>query len=316
MRAEREASQHVDEDRLPHTAHETQQKPALTLLPIRHTKIVHLVRHGQGYHNVAGEAQENLYKSWDYEDAHLTEKGWQQAAALKKHIAASGRIRPEVIIVSPLTRAMETAVGAFGGPVWHEGDAELPLMAEVAGGKFSTAHPAVSSRGTVPFVAYELCREHLGEHPCDKRRSLHDYRQEFPGIDFSQVKDEEDVLWKADVRETDVEIAERGYRFLQWVSQRPETEVAVVCHSSILHFMLSNFARDAAPAVQKDLRRFFANCELRTVTLSDSGSDGGLDPTWFHPDGFHEEEAWQNGAVSDGSGNGAAKVSSMQNGVA
>jgi hypothetical protein len=44
---------------------------------------------------------------------------------------------------------------------------------------------------------------------------------------------------------------------MQWVSQRPETEIAVVCHSSILHFMLSNFARDAAPAVQQDLRRFF-----------------------------------------------------------
>lgn len=220
---------------------------------------------------------------------------------------ASERVWKVFVLVQ--TRAMETAVGAFGGPVWHEGDAELPLMAEVAGGKFSTAHPAVSSRGTVPFVAYELCREHLGkqrlsrhlmlqgyylsgmntlmtehvlseriqtpqawsaatcrlvadsiagEHPCDKRRSLNDYRQEFPGIDFSQVqcsagqvpvwslrsaellcwphtvlvlqstwantapacirvqvKDEEDVLWKADVRETDAEIAERGYRFLQ-----------------------------------------------------------------------------------------------------
>ena len=61
------------------------------------------------------------------------------------------------------TRAMETAVGAFGGSVWHDGDAELPLMTEVSAGKFSTAHPAVSSRGTVPFVAFELCREHLGD---------------------------------------------------------------------------------------------------------------------------------------------------------
>jgi len=41
-------------------------------------QIVHLVRHGQGFHNVAGEAEYELYKSWDYEDAHLTETGWQQ----------------------------------------------------------------------------------------------------------------------------------------------------------------------------------------------------------------------------------------------
>lgn len=36
-----------------------------------------------------------------------------------------------------------------------------------------------------------------------------------------------------------------------------------MCHSSILHFMLSNFARDAAPAVQKDLRRFFGEHRAR-----------------------------------------------------
>ena len=46
-------------------------------------QIVHLVRHGQGFHNVAGEAKEELYKSWDFEDAHLTEKGWQQVTSVR-----------------------------------------------------------------------------------------------------------------------------------------------------------------------------------------------------------------------------------------
>lgn len=63
------------------------------------------------------------------------------------------------------TRAMQTAVSAFGGGVWHDSDAQLPLMAEVPGvsGR-STAHPAVAL-GAVPFVAYEMCREHLGALP-------------------------------------------------------------------------------------------------------------------------------------------------------
>ncbi len=52
-----------------------------------------------------------------------------------------------------------------------------------------------------------------------------------------------------------------------------------------------------------------ANCELRTVTLSDTGSDGGLDPTWFHPEGHHK--SWENGAAT-GAANGAA----APNGVA
>lgn len=129
-------------------------------------------------------------------------------------------------------RAMQTAVGAFGGGIWHENDPVLPLMTEVcAEAGVSAAHPAASVT-SVPFVACELCREHLGVrahllcialrvvrsgaetaictrdccitvddavtgvHPCDRRRSLGVYREAFPGIDFSNIKDLDDVLWK------------------------------------------------------------------------------------------------------------------------
>ena len=39
---------------------------------------MHLIRHGQGFHNVYGEADEEAYKSGKYTDAHLTELGWKQ----------------------------------------------------------------------------------------------------------------------------------------------------------------------------------------------------------------------------------------------
>ena len=42
-----------------------------------HMQVVHFVRHGEGFHNI-GIVNE---------DAHLTEAGWRQADALKKHIA-------------------------------------------------------------------------------------------------------------------------------------------------------------------------------------------------------------------------------------
>ena len=35
--------------------------------------------------------------------------------------------------------------------------------------------------------AMQLCREHLGRHPCDKRRCTSHYRQQFPAVDFSLV---------------------------------------------------------------------------------------------------------------------------------
>ena len=75
-------------------------------------QVVHLIRHGQGFHNVAGHRDPAQYLSYDWcvlrghlkscvdsakpcvatlpaclrrEDAHLTEYGWQQVAKLKQN---------------------------------------------------------------------------------------------------------------------------------------------------------------------------------------------------------------------------------------
>jgi hypothetical protein len=116
-------------------------------------------------------------------------------------MAAAG-IRPQVVVVSPLTRAIETAVGAFGdhaaadaaaaGPNGNGGGASSNgngagagalLMVELsaAPGKRS-AHPAVRlPAGAPPFVCMELCREHLGVHPCDRHLPLAAKMAMFPG---------------------------------------------------------------------------------------------------------------------------------------
>lgn len=261
----------------------------LTLLPLRHSKIIHLVRHGQGFHNVAGEVTQELYCDETYFDAHLTARGWQQAGDLKAHAKTSdARIKPEIVIVSPLMRAMQTAAAAFGGGKWQEGDTTAQLMTEGSEQKeISAAHSAIA-QSEVPFVAFELCREHIGKHPCDRRRPLEEYRKKFPGIDFSNVLNEDDIYWKAGQRESDADIAKRGIEFLQWLSNRPETEIAVVSHSGFLRCMLSNFDGAGSKSVRDDMRRLFANCELRTVVLGAAESEGNLDATWFHPEGLHQ----------------------------
>lgn len=40
--------------------------------------MIHFIRHGEGFHNVAGRIKHSNYQSYDYEDAHLTEIGWKQ----------------------------------------------------------------------------------------------------------------------------------------------------------------------------------------------------------------------------------------------
>lgn len=52
---------------------------------------------------------------------------------------------------------MQTAVGSFGGEAYTVGLDAPPLMNDSA----ANGHHAISSLNCPPFVAVELCREHL-----------------------------------------------------------------------------------------------------------------------------------------------------------
>ena len=97
-------------------------------------KDVYFIRHGEAAHNVAP-------RPWGEElvDAPLTDVGRQQAAGLVPQAAG---VTLDVVIVSPLVRAIETAT--------------IGLAAHLERG--------------VPFVVEELCREQLGPNLPDKRR--------------------------------------------------------------------------------------------------------------------------------------------------
>ncbi|XVF64940.1 hypothetical protein PTKIN_Ptkin09bG0206800 [Pterospermum kingtungense] len=245
------------------------------LYPLHRCKTLHLVRHAQGIHNVAGEKDHNAYLSEDLFDAHLTPLGWQQVDNLRKHVQETGLHKKiDLVIVSPLLRTMQTAVGVFGGEGYKDGIDVPPLMVENAGESHGAA---ISSLNCPPFVAVELCREHLGVHPCDRRKSISEYRPIFPAIDFSMIESVEDVLWEPNTREKNEEVAVRGMKFLNWLWTRKEREIAVVTHSGFLYHSLSAFGNDCHPSVKSEICKHFANCELRSVVLVDR-SMIGLDP--------------------------------------
>ncbi|XP_060673409.1 phosphoglycerate mutase-like protein 1 isoform X2 [Ziziphus jujuba] len=254
---------------------------AQTLYPLHRCKTLHLVRHAQGIHNVEGEKNHDAYLSYDLFDAHLTPLGWKQVHNLRKHVQASGLSkRIDLVITSPLLRTMQTAVGVFGGEAYTDGIEATPLMAANAG---NSDHSAISSLNCPPFVAVELCREHLGVHPCDKRRNIKEYRPLFPAIDFSLAKNDDDVLWTPDVREKNEEVAARGLKFLSWLWTRKEKEIAVVTHSGFLYHMLSSFGNDCHPTVKSEICTHFANCELRSVVIVDRSLMGSDSSTTNYP---------------------------------
>lgn len=174
-------------------------------------KLVLLLRHGEGLHNadkarVGDHAWENEFQfRSDYIDAPLTVLGVTQskaAAVVLEEQLSTGGLQLERVIVSPLDRTLETYAHAF---------ANLPQLR---------------------VTAMEITRETLGVCPCDQRKSMRDKVAKYPQVDFSGVKDEDDMLWKADRRESDAEIEVRALRFLNEIYwDHPESRVAVVSHS-------------------------------------------------------------------------------------
>ena len=81
-----------------------------------------------------------------------------QAHALRKHLAKLPEpLNVEAVIVSPLSRALQTAVGAFGGDAWQPNDPDEALMvAQEAVPEKGVQHEAVSSAGCPPFIAWEV----------------------------------------------------------------------------------------------------------------------------------------------------------------
>ncbi|KAK4563657.1 hypothetical protein RGQ29_005988 [Quercus rubra] len=252
-----------------------------SLFPLHRCKTLHLVRHAQGIHNVEGDKNYKAYLSPEYFDAHLTPLGWQQVDNLRKHVHASGLSkRVDLVITSPLIRTIQTAVGVFGGEGYTDRMDVLPLMLANAG---NSSRAAISSLNCPPLIAVELCREHLGVHPCDKRRSISEYQFLFPAIDFSLIESDEDILWKADIRETTEEVAARGLKFMNWLWTRPEKEIAIVTHSGFLFHTLSSFGNDCHPLVKKEICKHFANCELRSMVIVDRSMTGSDASTTNYP---------------------------------
>ena len=205
-------------------------------------KVVHLVRHGQGQHNVQAALRgAEAYKDARLLDARLDETGRRQATLLGERMRAA-RMIVDAVIVSPLSRTLETATLMFP-------------PSDAAGGL-----PAPP-----PFIAVEYCREAFGGHPCDARRPCSVVAREFPHVDFSGVATDEDTWHDPDRRETVREVSQRCDQFLAVLRARPERNLVVVSHGVFLETLLNRCGLRCEDPVIKAGR--FENCEMKSIVV-------------------------------------------------
>ena len=174
-----------------------------------------------------GGLEEPEYKNEAWADARLTPFGETQSATLQPVLAALPH--PEVVLVSPLSRTVQTALIAFA------------------------AAPA-----PVRLVCEELIRERNGAHPCDRRRPTAELRAAFPTVDFSSLRAETDDTWTV-AREPWEGTVARATAFLHRLAALPERVVAAVTHNDFLQALL--LEAPELKAMDAALRKKFLNAE-------------------------------------------------------
>ncbi|MFK5599277.1 histidine phosphatase family protein [Methylobacterium sp. HMF5984] len=184
------------------------------------TRIVCL-RHGESTFNAAHRA---TGRDPDHRDARLTPRGREQARAAR---AALAEIPFDLVVVSPLTRAIETTALVFAD------------------------HPAE------PKLLVEVLHRECQESSCDVGRVASEIAAEFPHLDVGHLPE---VWWHAeegsDVGGHPVEprhlFDQRVAGFREWLRARPERTIAVVGHGTFF-FHLTGVWLDNCETVELDL---------------------------------------------------------------
>ena len=165
-------------------------------------KVLQLIRHGYSLHNeLFTKIGVKAFRIPATIDAPLTNHGHVESIELgynwdKKHDI-------ELVLVSPLTRTLETCMNIFGDT-------------------------------NIPIECHEFLREYpIGVDTCNKRSPLTEIKGKYSKIDFHLSMDN-DLLWKENTRETIPELEIRIQEMIDYIRSCKETNIAIVGHSSFL----------------------------------------------------------------------------------
>jgi broad specificity phosphatase PhoE len=184
------------------------------------TRII-CIRHGESTFNAAHRLGGG---DPGHRDARLTPRGQAQAREARQRLTD---IPFELVVVSPLTRAIETAAIVFG------------------------EHP------NQPRVLVEVLHRECQESSCDVGRATSEIAAEFPHLDVGHLPE---IWWHAEpgceVGGYPVEprhlFDARVAGFRDWLRTRPESTIAVVGHGTFFYHLTGTFLENCA-TIELDL---------------------------------------------------------------
>jgi broad specificity phosphatase PhoE len=153
--------------------------------------------------------------------------------------SSSKRHNVELIVSSPLSRALQTAELALGDTSnhhhHHHHDMDNINQPDSTITTTTTTTAPITKR-----VCYEGFREINGWLQNGKRRTKLELEETFPSWDFSLLSSNEDNQWTPTLETTDA-CMERGYSGLLWMmKERSERSIILVAHGALLKYTLTD----------------------------------------------------------------------------
>jgi len=219
----------------------------------RHRKVVHFIRHAGSVCEAAcqafpeGDARRgDVLADGAYFDAPLSSRGLSRCERLREErLLREGGVPPDVglVVVSPLTRALQTATSIFGS-----GEAAPAVVVLEALREFNSSSP----------------------HPCDWRRSKEELEKSFPHADFSHLAPGGDMVLGPGILEVEESCDGRLMWFLAWLRRQPQTSVACISHDAVLTRLLREHLGPAGfqPSTGGSAPGHFEHLEVRSIPIA------------------------------------------------
>lgn len=197
-----------------------------------HQKILLLVRHGEAYHNVTDQP---------IPDPDLTPKGIGQSLDVSRLTAKfcneKTKLIPDLVVVSPLKRATQTALLAF------------PYIS-----------PEANMWGNIPWICHPDVIERSNGTLSDIPSKATELMNLFRGIDYSLLEGSNRLLEDA------VHMNRRTKSFMRWLQGRNEEVVVIASHSNWLESFCKNELKlesfGTSPFKAGEMRAIIANFDL------------------------------------------------------
>lgn len=252
-----------------------------------HKRTVFFIRHAESVWNQA-QSSNNFYEMLKATDHPLSMRGRIQAEDLSSRIQAASEVKstrasvhhtanmmqPDVIYVSPLTRAVQTAVIALQ-PVFKKSDAVTDIV-------FMSAAREKQNLGGMDTKATAVGADIVQKSLHETRTLYKDSEDKSVELSFRSlafdIQEVEETWWHQGAKESKEDVEARLHEFMSQLLYSPHDTIIVVGHSHFFRAVFQEYLSDAFLSMRPGFAERLKSGKLMNCGVARVVLDPGLVP--------------------------------------